>query len=193
MPDTVANSPNDSADKQLSDVVSENRTLFILLGVIFILAGIFGIAAPFATTVVAKLFLGWLFIFTGISQIVHAACSPNWKGTLGNTLMALLYLLAGIWLAFFPLTGILELTVFLAILFVVEGISKIIIAVRVRPQDGWIWMLASAVISLVIGFLILNRFPSSAIWAIGLLVGSNILMSGLAFLMIVFSVGKRDA
>ena len=136
---------------------------------------------------VVKVFLGWLFLIAGISQVGQAFFAEGLKGFFGDLIIGLLYVFVGGWLAFFPLTGIVGLTVLLAIMFVVEGIFKFIIGIQVRPIGGWIWMIISGVIAVAAGILIFSGLPSSATWAIGLLVGINILMSGIAFLMLALS------
>jgi len=91
---------------------------------------------------------------------------------------------AGGWLAFFPLTGIITLTIFLAALFVAEGILEIIMAFRLNPRTGWVWLLISGIIAIAAGVLIFAGLPSTAAWAIGLLVGINLLASGFAYLFL---------
>lgn len=104
--------------------------------------------------------------------------------------MGVLFLVAGGWLAFFPLTGIVTLTIFLAAMFVVQGVIEIAMAFRIRPLDGWGWMLFAGLVALAVGILILFGLPSSATWAIGLLVGINLLMTGWAYLLLPMMVGR---
>ena len=172
--------------------VAENRGWFIALGLVLIVAGVVSIGAPFATTIVVKVFLGWLFLVTGISQLIHAFFAQGWKGFFGDLLIGLLYTVVGIWLAFFPLAGIIGLTMLIAATFVVEGVLKFQIGLQHRPASGWIWMIISGLFAIVAGILLVMGLPSTATWAIGLLVGVNILMSGIAFLLL--AVGsKKDA
>lgn len=180
------NQPGAATDAEIAAAeaaVVENRGWFIALGVI-------AIAAPLATTVVAKIFLGWLFLIAGIAQIIHAFYAQGWKGFLADLLMGLLYAFVGGWLAFFPLAGIIGLTVLLAAMFIVEGIFKFVIGLQARPADGWMWMMISGVIAFLAGALVFMELPGSAAWAIGLIVGINILMTGTAFLMMALSAGK---
>ncbi len=172
--------------------VVENRGWFIALGILMIVLGIVAIGAPLATTVVAKIFLGWLFLIAGIAQIIHAFYAQGWKGFLADLLMGLLYAFVGGWLAFFPLAGIIGLTVLLAAMFVVEGIFKFAIGLQVRPAEGWGWMIFSGIIAFLAGVLVFMGLPGSAAWAIGLIVGINILMTGIAFLMMALSAGKSS-
>lgn len=167
--------------------VGRNRGWFIALGVVLLALGIVAIGTPFATTIVAKVFLGWLFLIAGIGQIVHAFFAHGWQGVVGNVLLGLLYALVGAWLAFFPLTGIIGLTVVLVATFVADGLVKFIIGLRIRPTKGWFWIVLSGVVAIAVGALLFMGLPSTATWAIGLLVGINIAMSGIAFLLLAAS------
>jgi uncharacterized membrane protein HdeD (DUF308 family) len=174
--------------------ITENRTWFIIFGILLIALGVLAIAFPFATTIAAKVFLGWLFLIGGIVQIIHAFSTRGWSEFFLDLLMGILYLVAGGWLAFFPLTGIVTLTIFLAAMFVVQGVIEIAMAFRIRPLDGWGWMLVAGIVALLAGILILFGLPSSATWAIGLLVGINLLMTGWAYLLLPMMVERaRDA
>jgi uncharacterized membrane protein HdeD (DUF308 family) len=174
--------------------ITENRTWFIIFGILLIALGVLAIAFPFATTIAAKVFLGWLFLIGGIIQVIHAFSTRGWSEFFLDLLMGILYLVAGGWLAFFPLTGIVTLTIFLAAMFVVQGVIEIAMAFRIRPLDGWGWMLVAGIVALLAGILILFGLPSSATWAIGLLVGINLLMTGWAYLLLPMMVERaRDA
>jgi uncharacterized membrane protein HdeD (DUF308 family) len=181
-----------STSRAVQAVVAENRTWFMLLGLLLVFLGLAAIAFPFVTTIAAKTFLGWLFLIGGIVQIVHAFSTQKWSQFFLNVLIGAIYIIAGGWLAFFPLTGIIALTAFLAGMFVVQGVIEFSMAFRMRPQAGWVWMLISGIIAVVAGFLIFQRLPSSAVWAIGLLVGVNMVSSGFAYLFLALAAGKES-
>jgi uncharacterized membrane protein HdeD (DUF308 family) len=164
--------------------ISENKGWFYFLGILFIVLGVAAIAFPFVTTIAVKVFLGWLFLIGGIIQIVHAFSTRAWSEFFLDLLIGVLYLVAGGWLAFFPLTGIITLTLFLAFIFILEGVLEAGIAFRIRPYAGWGWMLVSAIVAIAVGVLLIANLPSSATWAIGLLVGINLIMSGVAYLFL---------
>lgn len=170
--------------------VARHRLWFIVLGVALIVLGIVAIAFPFMTTVATKIVLGWLFLIAGIVQIVHAFAMQKWSGFFFSLLVAALYVIAGGWLAFFPLAGILTLTVFLAVMFIIQGLLEANMAFRMRPNNGWLWMLVAGIVAIAVGVLILAELPSSALWAIGLLVGVNLLSSGWAYLF--FALAARS-
>jgi uncharacterized membrane protein HdeD (DUF308 family) len=177
--------------------VAETRALirdkwgwFLALGILLILAGLAAIAFPLISTIAAKVFLGWLFLIGGVIMIIHAFQAPGWRGFLWELLIGILYALAGAYLAFFPLTGLLTLAIFLAILFIAEGIFEVIMAFRVRPHEGWFWLLLSGLAALAVGVLIAMDFPGSATWALGLLVGINLLFSGWSYVFLALA-GRR--
>ena len=174
--------------------ITENRTWFTIFGILLIVLGVLAIAFPFVTTIATKIFLGWLFLIGGIVQIVHAFSAKGWSEFFLDLLMGVLFVIGGGWLAFFPLTGIITLTIFLAAMFVVQGVIEIAMAFRMRPLDGWVWMLLAGLVALAVGILILFDLPSSATWAIGLLVGINLLMTGWAYLLLPMMVARaREA
>ncbi|MEG6509838.1 HdeD family acid-resistance protein [Methyloligella sp. 2.7D] len=172
--------------------VSENRTWFFIFGILLLILGVLAIAFPFITTIAAKIFLGWLFLIGGIVQIFHAFSSRGWSEFFLNLLMGILYLIAGAWLAFLPLSGIITLTIFLAVMFIVQGVIEIAMGFRMQPKSGWGWMLFAGIVAAAVGILILAGLPSSATWAIGLLVGVNLIMTGWAYLLLPMMAKAAD-
>ena len=177
--------------------VAETRRLiadkwgwFLALGIVLILAGVAAIAFPLYSTIAAKIMLGWLFLIGGVMMILHAFQVPSWKAFLWELLIGILYAVAGGYLAFFPLTGLLTLALVLAILFIAEGIFEVIMALRVRPHEGWGYLLLSGLAALAVGVLIALDLPGSAVWALGLLVGINLLFSGWSYIFLAMA-GRR--
>lgn len=173
-------------------VIAEYRNWFMALGILLLILGIAAMAYPFVTTIAAKIVFGWLFLIGGVAQIAHAFSTQRWSAFLWDVLIGALYLVAGIWLAFFPLTGIITLTVFLAVMFMVEGIFEVAMALGLRDQDGWVWLLISGLVSLVVGALIYAQLPDSAAWAVGMLVGINMVSSGWSYVALASAVGSKS-
>lgn len=180
-----------TAQPPIEAAISENRGWFYFLGVVLIVLGIAAIAFPFVTTIAAKIFLGWLFLIGGFVQIFHAFSTRTWSEFLLDLLIGVLYVVAGGWLAFFPLTGIVTLTLLLAVMFILEGVLQTGIAFRIRPHAGWVWMLLSGIVAMVVGVLLIAQLPSSAAWAIGLLVGIKLMMSGFAYLFLPMAIETK--
>ena len=82
------------------------------------------------------------------------------------------------------MTGILTLTLLLAVTFILQGLLELGMAFRLRPATGWLWMLIAGIVAIVVGLMLIADLPGSATWAIGLLVGINLIMSGIAYLLV---------
>ncbi len=173
--------------------IRDNWGWFLVLGIVFVVAGIVAIAFPLLSTIAAKIVLGWIFIVGGMLMVMHAFSALGWRGFLLGLLIGVLYVVAGAWLAFFPFTGIITLTLLLAALFIAEGVLEIVMAVRVRPHEGWGWLLLSGIIAGAVGILIALELPNSATWAIGLLTGINLLSTGVSFVVLALAGRRADA
>lgn len=163
---------------------------FLALGILLVAAGMAAIVFPLISTIAVKIALGWVFLIAGIAEVVHAFYVKRWAGFFWNLLVGLLYIAVGFWLAFFPLTGILSLTIVLAALFIVEGAMELAMGFRVRPHEGWGWLIFSGLVAIAAGLLIALNLPSSAVWALGLLAGVNLLVSGWSFIFLALT-GRR--
>jgi uncharacterized membrane protein HdeD (DUF308 family) len=172
--------------------IADHWLWFLGLGLLLTLAGAAAIAFPFFSTVAAKIALGWLLLLTGVANIVHAFATSGWRAFGHNLLVGLLFAAAGAYLAFFPLTGIITLTILLAALFIVEGYFELMMALRLQPDAGWWWVLLSGVLAIGAGIMIGLGLPDSSTWVIGLLTGINLLASGLSFILLAVS-GRRAA
>lgn len=190
MTDQMSQAEVDAAVAEAKKQIAANWGWFLALGILLILAGVAAIAFPLLSTIATKIALGWIFLAGGIILVIHAFSASGWRGFLWSLLIGLLYLVAGGYLAFFPLTGIVTLTLLLAALFLAEGILEVIMAFRVRPQEGWGWVLLSGLVAIAIGVLITLELPSSAAWAIGLLAGINLISTGWGFVFLSLA-GRR--
>jgi uncharacterized membrane protein HdeD (DUF308 family) len=171
-------------------LIAEKWGWFLALGIVLILAGLVAIAFPLLGTIAVKIMLGWLFLIGGVMMIMHAFQAPGWQGFLWELLVGILYAVAGAYLAFFPLTGLLTLAILLAVMFIIEGVFEVIQAFRVRPHEGWGFLLLSGIAALAVGVLITLSLPSSAEWALGLLAGINLLFSGWSYVFLALA-GRR--
>jgi uncharacterized membrane protein HdeD (DUF308 family) len=167
-----------------ADDIKKRSIWSILMGILTAALGVFLIAYPLATATIATVLLGWVLIFVGIAQFVFALHSQSVGKFFLKVLLGLLYGIVGIALAFFPFSGVAALTVFVGTLLLVYGIVGLVGAFQLRPADGWGWFLFDAICVLAVGVLILAKWPSSSIWAIGTLVGVAVLMGGISRIMI---------
>lgn len=157
--------------------VSSNWGWSLALGVLLIVLGIAAITTPLIATLAVGIMVGWLLLIAGIGQIVSAFGARGW-GFLGRLSLGVLYLFIAWQLLTKPIFGTLTLTLLLVGYFVAEGVIKILWAFQLRPDSGWLRLLVGGALPVVLGVMIWLHLPSSAAWAIGLLVGVNLLFSG---------------
>ena len=152
----------------------------IFMGVLSAALGLFLIAYPLATATITTVVLGWTLIFVSIAQFVFALHSQTPGNFFLKVLAGGLYGITGIALAFAPMAGVEALTVLLGTLLLIQAGLATVTAFQIRPLDGWGWYLFDAIVSLALGMLIIVKWPSSSVWAIGTLVGDAVLMGGIA-------------
>ncbi|WP_173931746.1 DUF308 domain-containing protein [Chelativorans sp. Marseille-P2723] len=159
------------------------------IGAISLIGGIIALANPFTATITAALLAAWTFTLFGVLQIFHAfrlrASLPLFLWTL---LLGALALAIGISLLVRPLEGIISLTVLVAIVFLVSGLVKVMYAFSLRPLSGWGWVLASGLLSLVLGIMILADIPWTASAVLGILLAIELLSNGTFMLLVAFGL-----
>jgi uncharacterized membrane protein HdeD (DUF308 family) len=170
-----------------------SRGWLIFLGIVLILAGLAAIGMPLVASLAVEVIFGWVLLVSGVLQIIYSFSSRRWGNFSMRLLAGTLYLIAGIMLLAHPLRGLLTLTFLIGLLFVLEGICKIIGSFQIRHVANWGWLFFSGLLALLIGILIWRQWPSSAIWAIGVLVGVNILFRGWALTILALALpsGKQ--
>lgn len=149
-------------------------------GIVLLVLGALAVVLPLAAALAIDLLLGWLLLLGGLVLSFQAfRTSPSarfwWQLGIGvlNSLIGLLLLVK-------PMEGVLTLTLLLSVLFLIEGGYKVVLAMPLRAVQGWIWLLASGLVSLLLGLLIFAGLPGTAAWALGLMVGINLLFTGFA-------------
>ena len=158
--------------------------LFLAQGAFMMLLGLLAVALPQLSTIAIAIFVGWLFFVGGVFRIVMVLRSRRAPGYWWSLLTAALVAAFGLILLVQPQEGVLSLTLALIIIFAIEGISAILVAFNFRRHDGsWGWTLFSGLVDIVLAYLIWQGWPSTATWAIGLLIGINMFFFGLALTM----------
>ena len=169
---------------QLALTIHRHWKLFLIQGIVMMVLGFLAVAEPNVATVAVTLFVGWLFFIGGIFRAASAWHSRQMPGFAWSMLTAVLSVVLGLILILRPLAGVLSLTMVLVAFFIVEGIASIIGAIQHRQHlRSWGWVLFSGVVDLLLAYLIWEGWPSSVDWAIGLLVGINMLFFGLSLVM----------
>jgi uncharacterized membrane protein HdeD (DUF308 family) len=164
--------------------VHHARVWLTLSGIFAIVGGIVAIAVPAIASVTISLFIGWILVFAGAVATMHAFSEPSDRRLSARRVQAVLTLLIGLYLVLLPLSGTLTLTVLLAAWFFASGVLLLAAASEIRGLPGAGMMALNGALSLVLGLLIAVDLPSSANWAIGLLVGINLIFWGVRALIV---------
>jgi uncharacterized membrane protein HdeD (DUF308 family) len=163
----------------------------IAWAIVVILFGFLAIALPLATSLGVVIVIAWLILLAGGFQLIHAFQSKGIGSTLWKVVVAILYVIAGIYFLWNPLLGVAGFTLALAVFFVIEGALDLVVYFQNRKGGGAGWILLNGVITLILGVMVWLQWPSSALWLIGTLVGISVIMTGMARLMI--SLAARHA
>ncbi|HEX3642939.1 MAG TPA: DUF308 domain-containing protein [Ktedonobacteraceae bacterium] len=163
----------------LSSEVKSRAGWGMFLGFLIAGLGLVLLAYPLVTATLTTLFFGCILVVVGVAEVV-AALRAHTAGTVFvRLLLGVAFCLGGLFLLFSPLAGLAVLTVGLGAMLLVEAVLTSVLAFQMRPSVGWGWLLFDAVVSLVLGVLILAHWPQSSIWAIGTLVGVAVLIRGI--------------
>ena len=163
--------------------------LFVGQGVMMIILGVLAIVWPQISTVAIDISVGWMFLISGIVGLVTIFLAPNIPAFLWSLLTAALALIVGVLLLWHPVEGTVSLTLVLIAFFIAEGLFQIAAAISYRDAfpDSWGWMVMSGIVDLVLAGLIISGWPGTASWALGLIVGVNLITTGLAITMAAFA------
>jgi len=177
------------AEATWMEEAKKNSGFLIFLGILTVIFGVIAIGSPLITGVAVAVFVGFLLLASGVARIVHALKSKQWGTGFWGTVIGVLGVAAGLLMIFRPLVGLVTMTMLLAIYFLVDGISEIIAAFKIKPDQGWGWVLFNGVIAVLLGLMVWRQWPVSGAWAIGILVGVHILITGWS--MIILGSGAR--
>ena len=159
---------------------------FLAQGVIMTILGVLAIIWPQVSTVAVAVYVGWLFLLSGALGLVTLFFAPAVSAFFWSLFTAALSLFVGILLLWHPVEGAISLTLVLIAFFIAEGVFQIAASLGHREAfpDSWGWMLASGIADLILAALIISGWPGTAGWALGLIVGVNLITSGIAIIMV---------
>jgi len=159
-------------------VLQEKRGSVLAVGIILIVLGTAAVALPMAAAMAIEAVLGWVLIFAGIIQVFHAFQAPKEYGMVQSLVIAIVSAAAGLLMLAYPLEGVFSLTLLLTVYFMIQGFFKMALAFQLRPALHWGWVFCGGNLSFILGLLIYAELPSSAAWALGLLVGIDMIFGG---------------
>jgi uncharacterized membrane protein HdeD (DUF308 family) len=154
-----------------------NWLWFVVLGITLVVLGTVALGAVAIASLAAAVVIGALILTSGLAETVGSFWCRGWSGFFLHLLSGVLAIVVGVMFLRAPLGALLALTLLVALFLLVGGIFKIVAAVSYRFA-AWGWFLASGVIDLVLGVMIWQDWPASALWVIGLFLGINMIFRG---------------
>jgi uncharacterized membrane protein HdeD (DUF308 family) len=175
----------------MRETVKKYSLWYLLQGVLMVVAGILALVYPLVASVAMVFLLGWILIISGVLQgigLIGARDVPHYWLSL---ISAVLAIVIGLLLLRQPDSGLLLMTVLLIVYFMVEGISKVIFALTIRPFPNWGWVLASGIVGIVLAVYLWANMPVSSEWVLGVLLGILLISEGVALAYLAWKV--RDS
>ena len=160
--------------------ISESLKWFKILGIILIILGIFSIMVPFVTELAVVLLIGIALIISGLSHIIHAIPTRNWKGVFFGILSGIIFLIAGIILIDKPGEALEFFTLVFAMLIFMEGIFEIFTFFQLPSDSPRGWVLFSGIVAIFLATLIWRQWPWSSAWFLGTIIGVTLILKGWA-------------
>jgi uncharacterized membrane protein HdeD (DUF308 family) len=174
----------------MRETVKRYSLWYLIQGALLVVAGVLAIIYPIMSSVAVIIMLGWLLIISGVAQgisLVGARHVPHFWLQLISVILALLI---GFLFLRDPAQGLLTVTLLLIVFFMIEGISKIVFALTIRPFPYWGWVLASGLIGVLLSLVLWASLPVTALWLVGLLLGIELISVGGALARLAWHVRR---
>ncbi|KYG99726.1 HdeD family acid-resistance protein [Bradyrhizobium sp. DOA1] len=179
---------------KMSQAVKAHWRAFLFEGILLAVLGIAALILPPLASLATAIFLGWMFLISGIGGLIVTYWARSTPGFWWSLISAALAVLAGGILLARPIQAVLTLTIVLAAYFLAEGVATIMYALEHRRDlsSRWSWLLISGLVDIAISFMVITGLPSSAEWAIGVLVGINLLFGGATLIGMALAARKSN-
>src|SRR5271169_4641582 len=186
--------PHDLANLQskMSAAVREHWKAFLAEGILLAILGLAAMIVPPLASLAVTIFLGWMFLISGIGGLIVTFWARHMPGFWWSLISAVLAIGAGVILLARPIQGVLTLTIVVGAYFIAEGVATIMYALEHRRElsERWSWMLFAGLLDILIAGMIITGLPGSSEWAIGLLVGINLLFGGASLIGMALAARK---
>jgi uncharacterized membrane protein HdeD (DUF308 family) len=175
-----------TSNLSINQTMRNYSSLFVIQGVFLMILGALAFIWPQISTVAIDIYVGWVLLLSGLAGLATMFIAADVPAFLWSLVTAALSLFAGVLLLWHPVEGAISLTLVLIAFFIVEGVFQVAVAVRYRDlfPDSWGWMPMSGIADLFLAAVIISGWPGTASWALGLIVGVNLITSGLAITMV---------
>ena len=173
--------------------LKKNWAWMLSLGIVMVILGVIGLGMTVLFNEIVVMYFGFLLLFGSGVQLMQAFRAEAWKGRVWHVLIALVYIVGGIIAVTEPVIAGMTLALLIAWTLIVIGVLRLFMALQMRGANGWLWTLLGGVLSVVLGVMIINEWPQSGLWVIGLFVAIEILFAGWSQIMIALAAKNYTA
>ncbi len=152
------------------------------IGFVILVLGMLSVLLPHIGTLTVNLLVASILLFTGAIHLIHVFTMRKWRTMTWETLLGIIFIFSGILFAAYPWSGALALTLLLGLFFLIIGTFKILLALSWRWRPGWGWIMATGFLSILLGLLVVMGLPATAAWVIGLILGLDLIFSGITLI-----------
>ena len=163
----------------------------VALGVIYVIVGMIALGSVVAATAASVFVVGIMMIIAGAAEVVNAFQIKTWGKFLFWVGLGVLYIVAGFVAFENPLLTAVVLTFLLGAALIASGIMRIILAFSMKEGTLWIWVALSGVVTLLVGLIILAKWPVSSLFVLGLFLGIDLVFAGASWIGIGLGLRKR--
>jgi uncharacterized membrane protein HdeD (DUF308 family) len=179
-----------SEERHVAEIFRDKWLLFLLLGGVLMAAGVTSILLPAISDIAARRVLGSVLIVSGLIQVVQSGKMVKWIGFIWHLLLGILATIGGALIYMDPFAGVVALTLVIAIIFAVHGVTRIGFAWKVRGQSGWRWFLISGCIALIVSVVLVMKLPYSHSFTPATVAGISLAFAGWAYVAMALAARK---
>jgi uncharacterized membrane protein HdeD (DUF308 family) len=163
----------------------------VALGIVFLIAGVAALSSVLMATVVSVAFVGAMMLVSGIAEIINAFSVKGWGKFLLWALLGVLYVVAGIVTFQNPLLAATVLTLVLGVTLVIAGCLRVFLATQMAEGTGWVWVVLSGIITLLLGGVVLAHWPVSSLYMLGIFLGVDLIVAGIGWISTGMALKRR--
>lgn len=160
---------------------------FAALGILMLVAGFIALISVVLATVVSVIIVGAMMIVSGIFEIIHGFQMRRWSRAVLWIVIGALYVVAGLLAVWNPLLASVALTLLIGLFLIVAGVMRVVLAMQMRSASPWGWVLASGIVTILLGAIILLHWPVSSLYVLGILLGVDLIIAGASWLGAAFA------
>ena len=180
-------------DDEVFGELKKHWAWMLSLGIVMVILGVIGLGMTVLFNEIVVMYFGFLLLFGSGVQLMQAFRAEAWKGRVWHVLIALVYIVGGIIAVTEPVIAGMTLALLIAWTLIVIGVLRLVMALQMRGAAGWLWTLLGGALSVVLGVMIINEWPQSGLWVIGLFVAIEILFAGWSQIMIALAAKNYTA